>query len=98
MEFKNYNPVEGEEAMSGIVVVGLLINCRGDAGVSSGEAGLEGDFEGEGIGEGKFTTGLEGKSKRDGVKDGKSSSGSEKTEKQSSQGEKLSAVRCKKRN
>ena len=47
MEIKNCNPVEGEEATSWVVAVGLLKGCKVEAGVSSGEAGVEGIFEGE---------------------------------------------------
>ena len=46
-EIENFNPVEEEEATSGTVVVGLLVVCKGEAGVSSGDAGLEGILEGE---------------------------------------------------
>ena len=57
MEIENCNPVEGEKAEFGITFVGLLVDCRGEAGVSSGEAGLEGIFEGDEIGGRKVTTG-----------------------------------------
>ena len=53
---ENCNPVEGEETMSGTVVVGLLVVCKGETGVSLGEAGLESIFEGEKIGDRKVTT------------------------------------------
>ena len=79
----NGNPVEGYEAASGTVVVVLLVVRKGEAGVSSDEAGLEGIFEGEETGDRKVTTKLVGRSKPQGVRDLKSSSGSEKTEKQS---------------
>ena len=93
MEIENCNPVKGEEAASGIAVVGLLVDFEGEAGNSSGEAGLEGTFGGgEEIGERKVTIGLEGTSKPEGVKDWKSSSGSKGTERQSSQGE---TVECR---
>ena len=85
MDIENCNPVEGEAAGFGITCVGFL-DCRGDAGVSSGEAGLEGIFEGEEIRDRKVTTDLVGRSKPEGVRGWKSSSGSERTERQSSQG------------
>ena len=68
------------------VIVGLLVVCKGEAGVSSGDAGLEGILEGEDIGERKMTTELVGRFKPEGVSGWKSSSGSEKTERQSSEG------------
>ena len=63
--------------------VALLLDCNGEAGVSSGETGLQGIFDGKEIGETKVTTGLLGSSKREGLKGWKSSSGSERTKKQS---------------
>ena len=72
---------------SGIVVVEWLVNCKGESGISSGEAGLEGIFEGEEIGERKALTGLVRRSKPEGVKDWKSFS--DETEGQSSQGGKV---------
>ena len=73
---------------SGTVVVELLVVCKSEAGISSGEAGLEGIFaEGE-IGDRKVTTEVVGRSKPEGVGGWKSSSGSERTERQSSQGRK----------
>ena len=45
--------------------MGLRVDRKGEAGVSSGEAGLEGIFEGEEIGERKVTTELVKGSKRD---------------------------------
>ena len=89
MEIENCNTVDGEEAASGIGVVGLLVDCEGEAGVSSGEAGLEGIFEGEEIGDRKLTTELVGKSNPEGVSGWSSSFRSEKTERQSSQGGKI---------
>ena len=59
--------------------MGLLVDCNGEAGVSSGEAGIEGISEGEEIGDSKVTK-LVGKSKPEGVKGRMSSSGSERTE------------------
>ena len=85
MEIENCNTVDGEEAASVIGVVGLLLDCEGEAGVSSGEAGLKGIFEGEEIGDRKVSTELVGMSKSEGVRGWKSSSGSERTERQSSQ-------------
>ena len=76
------------EATSGTVVVGLLGVCKDEAGVSSGEAGLEGIFEGEEIGDRKVTIGLKRRSEPEGVKDWKSSE-SERTERQPSQGGKV---------
>ena len=67
----------------------MLVVCKGKAGVSSGEAGLEGIFEGEKIGDRKVTIGLEGRSEPEGVKDWNSSSGSEMIERQSSHGGKI---------
>ena len=46
-KIENWSPVEGEEAAFRIVILGLLVDCKGGASVSSGEAGLEGIFEGE---------------------------------------------------
>ena len=66
--------------------MGLLVVCKGEAGISSSDAGVEGVFEGEEIGEKKVTTELVGRSKPEGVMGWKSSSGSERTEKQSSEG------------
>jgi len=83
---ENCNPVGEEEATSGAVVVGLLVVCKVEEGVSSGDAGLEGIFEGGEIGDKKVTTELVGQSKPEGVGGWKSSSGSERTERQSSQG------------
>ena len=65
--------------------MGLLVDCKGEVGVSSGEAGLEGILEREDIGERRLTTGLMGMSELEGVKDWKFPSGSERTEGQSSQ-------------
>ena len=93
MEIENCNPVAGGEATSEIVVVGLLVDCKDEASVSSAEAGLEGFFGGEEVGERKVTIGLGGKSELEGVRGWKSSSGLERNEKQSSQGGKLSGVR-----
>ena len=89
MEIENCNPVEGEEAGFEITIVGLLLDRRGEAVVLSGEAGLEGIFEGDEIGDRKVTTELVGRSKPEGVRDRKSPSGSEKTERQSSLGGKI---------
>ena len=86
MEIENCNPVEGEEAGFGITFGGLLVDRRGEAGVPSGEAGLEGIFERDEIGDRKVTTELVGMSKPEGVRSWKPSSGSERTERQSSQG------------
>ena len=72
--------------MSRTVVVGLLVVCKSEAGVSSGDAGLDGIFEGEEIGDKKVRTELVERSKPEGVRGWKSSSGSERTERQSSQG------------
>ena len=82
----NCNPVEGEEAGFWITIVGFLVDRRGEAGVLSGEAGLEGIFEGEKIGDKKVTTEFLGRFKPEGVRGWKSSSASQRTEKQSSQG------------
>ena len=87
MEIANCNPVEIEGVGFGITFVGLLVNCRGEAGVSSSEAGLEGIFEGEEIGDRKVTTVLVGRSKPEDVRAWKTSSGSERTERQSSASE-----------
>ena len=83
MQIGNCNPVEAEEVGFWVTLVGLLVDRRSDAGVSSGEAGLEGNFEGEEIGGRKVTTELVGRSKPEGVRGWKSPSGSEKTERQS---------------
>ena len=66
------------------VVVGLLVVCKGEAGVLSGEAGLEGIFEGEEIGDKKVKTELVGRFRPEGVRIWKSF-GSERTERQTSQ-------------
>ena len=86
MEIGSCNPVDRREETSVLVVVGLLVECKGEAGVSSGEAGLEGIFEGEEIRDMKVTTEVVGISKPERVKGRKSSSGLEKTERQSSEG------------
>ena len=78
------SPVDREGA-SGIIVVVLPVDCKVEAGVSSGEAGLEGILKEEEIGERNVTTGLVGISKPEGVKGWKSSSGSERAERQSSE-------------
>ena len=78
--------------MSGIVVVGLLVDCKSEASILSGEAGLVGIFEVEEIGERKVTTRLVGEAKPEGVNIWKSSSGLERTERQSLKEEKLSVV------
>ena len=85
----NCNPVVGEEVASRVIVVGILVDCKDEAGVLSGEAGLECIFERDEIGERKVTIGLEGRSEPEGVKAWKSSSGSKNTERQSSQGGKI---------
>ena len=95
-EIENCDPVEGGEATSGTVVVGLIVGCKGEAGVSSGEAGLEGIFAGGAIGNRKVTTEVVGTSKPEGVGGWKSSSGSERTERQSSQGERRSVIQPEK--
>ena len=46
-EIGNCNPPEEDKAASGTVVVGLLVVCKSEAGVLSGEAGLEGLSKGE---------------------------------------------------
>ena len=74
-----------EGAASEIRFVGLLVDRKGEAGVLSGEAGLEGIFEGEEIGERKVTTYLMGRSKLEGANGWKSSSRSERTERRTSQ-------------
>ena len=67
-------------------MVGSLVGCNGETGVSSGEAGLEGIFEGEEIGDRKVKSELVGRSKPGGVGGRKSSSVSQRTERQSSEG------------
>ena len=64
----------------------MLVGCKGEAGVSLGEAGLEGIFEGEEVGDRKVPTALAGWSKPGGVGGRKSSSVSQRTERQSSEG------------
>ena len=81
-----------------MVVVGLLVDCKSGAGILSGEAGLEGFFDGEEIGERKVKTGLEGGSKIESVKSWKASSGSERTESQSSKGGKVESSAAYKKN
>ena len=88
-EVENCKPVDKEWATSGIIVVGWLLDCKFEAGVSSGDAGLDDIFEGEEIGARKVTTELMEKSNSEDVKGWKSSSGSEKTERQSSEGGKI---------
>ena len=53
IEFANCNPFSREKETSWFLVVGLLADDKGDSGVSSGEAGLEGIYEEE-IGEKKW--------------------------------------------
>ena len=62
------------------------MDCKGEPGVLSGDAGLESISEGGEIGERKVTTELVGGSRPGGVRGRKSSSGSKRTERQSSQG------------
>ena len=50
--------------------MGLLVGCKGEAGVSLGEAGLEGIFAGGEIGDRKVTTEVVGRSKPEGVRVG----------------------------
>ena len=50
------------------MVVGLLVDCKSEAGVSSGEAGLEGIFAGKEKGERKMKSRSVGKSKPEGLK------------------------------
>ena len=85
-DIENCNPNEGGEATSETVVVGLLVGCKVEAGVSSGEAGLEGIFAGGEIEDRKVTTELVGRSKPEGVGGWKSSFGTERTKRQSLQG------------
>ena len=61
--------------------MGLLVDCRGEAGVLSGEVGLEGIFEGREIRDRKVPPELVGGSKPEGVWGWKASFGLEKTEK-----------------
>ena len=68
-----------------IKFVGLLVDCRGEAGVSPEKAGLDGIFEQKEIGDKKLTTELVGRFKPESVRRWKSS-GSERSERQSSQG------------
>ena len=88
-EIENCNAVDRGGVAHGNIVVGLRVDCEGEVGVSTGEAGVDGTFEGEQTGERNLTTGLLWKSKPEDVKGWKSSSGSEKTERQSSQGGKF---------
>ena len=69
--------------------MGLLVDRKGEVGVSLGKAGLEGIVEGEEIGDRKVMTELVGRSKPRGVRGWKCFSGSERTESQSSQGGKI---------
>ena len=71
------------------MVAGVLVVCKDEAGVFSGEAGLGGIFKGGEIGDRKVTTKLVRRSKPEGVRGWKTSSGSERTERQSSQGGKV---------
>ena len=48
-EIENCSPVDREGITSGIIFLGLLIDCKGELVVSSGEAELECILEGEGI-------------------------------------------------
>ena len=57
-EIENCNPVEGGEAGFGSTFMGLLVDRRGEAGVLSGQAGLEGIFNVGEIGDKKVTTEL----------------------------------------
>ena len=86
---ENCGPVDAEGATSGCIVGGRTVDSKVKEGGSSGEAGLEGVFEGEEIRDRKVTTELVGRSKPEGVRGRKSSSGSEMTERQSSQGGKI---------
>ena len=88
--------MEGEEATSRIVVLGLLVDCEGEAGVLSGEAGVEGLFGGEEIGERKVTIGSEGRSDLEGVKDWKYLLGQKALKDSRHKEEKLSVMQLKK--
>ena len=65
------------------------MDCKCEAGVSLGGAGLADIFEGGEVGARKVTTELVGRSKRKSVRGWESSSISKKIEKQSSQGGKI---------
>ena len=88
-EIENCDPVEAKGATSGFIVGGWLVGSKDRADGSLGEAGLEGIFGWEAIGDRKVTTELVGRFKLEGVRVGKSPSGSERTERQSSQGGKI---------
>ena len=50
IEIENCSLVQGEDATSGLVVVRVLVGCKGEVGVLSGESRLKGIFEGDDIG------------------------------------------------
>ena len=83
-EIENCEPVGAEGVTSWVIVGGWQVDGEVGAGVSSGDAGLEGI-----LGERKATTESVGRSKPEGLSVWKSSSGSERTERQSSQGGKI---------
>ena len=64
----------------------MVGDCKGEASVLSGEAGLEGVLDGQQKGERKLATELVGMTKPEDVKGWNSFFGSERTETQSSQG------------
>ena len=76
-EIANCNPGDRGGVAPGIMFMGLLVDCKGEVGVWSGEAELESILQGDEIKERKTTTGLEVKCEPEGVKYWKSSSGSE---------------------
>ena len=88
-QIENCSPVDRKGVTPGNIIVGLLVDCKSEASVSTGEAGLDGNFQGEEIGEGMLTTALVRRSKQEGVKGRKSSSGSQRTERQPSEGGKV---------
>ena len=85
-EAEKRDSVDAEGATSVLIIRSWFVDCKGEPGVSSGDAELEGIFEGKEIGDRKVKSDLVGRSKPGGVGGRKSSSGSKRTERQSSQG------------
>ena len=84
----NCELIDAERVSCWVIFGGWLLDGKGGAGVSSIDAELGGI-----LGERKVTGEIVRSSKPEGVRGWKSPSGSEKTEKQSSQGGKMSAMR-----
>ena len=88
-ESENCNQVDRGGVAPVNIVMGMPVDCKGEAGVSSRKARLESAFDGEEIGLRIMTSRLSGNFKPDDIKGSQSSSGLERTERQSWQGGKV---------